>query len=155
MQVRQQIIPAETLSSAWAQLHAGAPFTVSANEIHYLKATAVAIDDDVASLLLLKKLRLARESAARSMPDDVVVMNSILEFAFGGKERRCRLVHPSASNGKDCLSIASRLGAGLIALKGGQMILWPDDDEMLRPLHVLTVEKRGRAQSDEGVAMAD
>lgn len=150
---RQPMLPAEALSSDWAQRHAGDRFTVRSNEVHYLKTLAVALDDDVASLLLLKKLRLADESAGPAMPYDVVVMNSILKFAFAGEQRRCRLVHPSASGGADCISIASRLGAGLIALKDGQTILWPDDEERLRPLSVIEVEKPGRSGAKEGAAM--
>lgn len=149
----QPMLPAEALSSDWAKRHAGDRFTVSSNEVHYLKTLAVAIDDDVASLFLLKKLRLADESDGPAMPFDVVVMNSILEFAFAGQQRRCRLVHPSASGGADCVSIASRLGAGLIAMKNGQTILWPDEDEMLRPLSVIEVEKPGQRVSREGAAM--
>jgi regulator of nucleoside diphosphate kinase len=154
-QQQQHALPAETLSSDWAQLHARAPFTVNANELHYLKTLAVALDDDVVSLLLLKKLRLAKESAASALPDDLVVMNSILTFAFGGDERQCRLAHPSACRGDADVSIASRIGAGLIGLSGGQTVLWPDEDETLRPLRILAVEKRGCALSGEGVAMAD
>lgn len=155
MQVRQPMLPAEAISGDWARLHAAGPFTVSASETHYLKTLAIALDDDLASLLLLKKLRLAKESAPRSVPRDVVVMNSILKFAFGDEERRCRLVHPSASDAEGCISITSRLGAGLIALKDGQTILWPDDDETLRPLRVMEVDNPGRRSSGDGGAMTD
>jgi len=147
MTVRQQMLPAETLSSDWAELHARTPFTVNANELHYLKTLAVALDDDTASLLLLKKLRLARESPASALPDNLVVMNCILTFAFGGQERQCRLTHPSACRSDADISIASRIGAGLIGLTSGQTVLWPDDNEILRPLSVLKVAKRRCASS--------
>jgi transcription elongation GreA/GreB family factor len=155
MTVRQRELPAEALSSDWAQIHAHAPFIVNANELHYLKTLAVALDDDVASLLLLKKLRLAREQPASALPDNLVVMNCILTFAFGGEERECRLAHPTWCRSDGDISIASRIGAGLIGLSGGQTILWPDDNEILRPLHVLKVAKRRSALPAAGGAVAN
>lgn len=135
-----QRLPCETLSAIWAQLHAGERFAVRRNESHYLRALAVSLDDDVASLLLLKKLKLARELDAAALPRGLVVLNSIVEFTFSGDRQVCQLVHSSAGRGSFWVGADSRLGTGLIGLRSGQAILWPDEQESLKELHVARVE---------------
>lgn len=144
LQARQpqpQPLPCETLSEIWFRLHADAPFAVSRSESHYLRALAVALDDDNASLLLLKKLRLAAELEPADLPPGLVVMNSFVEFTFGGGEPRfCQIVHGSAVGRSFSLAIDTRLGTGLIGLRSGQTILWPNAQNSLQELHVVRVE---------------
>lgn len=136
-----QPLPCETLSAIWAQLHAGERFAVRRADSHYLRALAVSLDDDVASLLLLKKLKLARELNAAALPRGLVVLNSFVEFTFSGGDRQvCQLVHSSAGRGSFWVGADSRLGTGLIGLRSGQAILWPDEQESLKELHVARVE---------------
>lgn len=140
MHRQQEFIGAELLVRTWAELHARTDFTVSTSEVHYLTTLAVALDDDLASLLLLKKLRLADERHPFELPRGLVVMNSVVRFAFDGEEKVRRIAHPSRSTDEISLRINSRLGAGLVGLQSGQQILWPDRDDRLRPLQVLEVE---------------
>lgn len=51
--------PAESFAGMWSALHRSGDFTVSDAEVHYLTATALAVDDELTSHLLLKKLKLA------------------------------------------------------------------------------------------------
>jgi regulator of nucleoside diphosphate kinase len=133
------LLPAEQLSAHWARMHENAAFAFSAGEAHYLRTLAMALDDDLVALLLLKKLRMATEREAAELPHDVVAMNSLVRFTFGGDECAGRLTHPSCC-GPGSLSIASRTGAGLVGMRRGQTVLWPDSREALRPLRVDAVE---------------
>ena len=132
---------AESLGGLWSTLHRDAPLAVRESELHYLKMLAFASDDDLLSHLLLRKLRLAQVVDAGTEPASLVVMNAFLEFRRdGGDKRFGQLVHPSARPAPYTISILSLLGAGLIGLRAGQTILWPDDEGGLRDLEVLHVE---------------
>src|SRR3546814_7904533 len=92
---------------------------------------ALAADDDLIAHLLLKKLRIATRATGDDAGRDIVRMNSYVEFshADGGK-RFCQLVHPSAPDMPTYgLGVTSLAGAGLIGLRSGQAILWPDRSE--------------------------
>ncbi len=133
-------LPAEMIGDLWYRISEDAPFAVAENEVHYLSAVALGLDDDLASVLLLKKLKLAKKLAPGSVPDDLAVMNSFVEFRAGeGKRRLGQLLHPSVAREPFGLSVASRLGAGLVGLRAGQSILWPDDIGELQPLQVFSV----------------
>ncbi|HKX91655.1 MAG TPA: hypothetical protein VJM15_04430 [Sphingomicrobium sp.] len=142
-------IPAETYCSAWTRLNADIAFAVREDQLHYLRMTALAMSDDLASLLLLKKLKLASRLRQGDVAPDLVEMNSFVEFRFGGGSRRfCRLLHPSICDSSFDLSIDSRLGAGIVGLRAGQELQWPDKDGFLRELTVIAVKNgelaRGR-----------
>jgi regulator of nucleoside diphosphate kinase len=109
--------------------------------------TALAMADDLASLLLLKKLKQANRLRRDDPAPDLVEMNSFVEFRFGGGNRRfCRLLHPSVCDASFDLSIDSRLGAGIIGLRAGQELMWPDDEGFLRELRVIAVKNGERGQ---------
>jgi len=138
--------PAEIYCSAWAQMNAGAEFAIREDESFYLKGIALSSDDDIAALLLLKKLKLAR--TPKDGDPAAVGMNSYVEFRFGSGERRfCQLMHPTACNSSFAISIGSRLGAGLVGLRAGQVLLWPDEDGSPGELHVIAVSTAGPADS--------
>ena len=135
-------LPAETLSAMWFSLHSDERFGVRSNELHYFRALAVAIDDDLSSLLLLKKLKLAEEFRSIEMPDDIIALNSSFEFSVDGRQRqRGRLVHRSLHELPDAISANSRVGIGLLGLRTGQQILWPDEHDRMRRLEVLSVKR--------------
>ena len=133
------MLPSEQLSARWARLHRHVAFAFSASEAHYLRTAALALDDDLLALLLLKKLRIAAERQPSAL-HGVVTMNSLVRFSFGGDSGVGRLVHPS-SCGPGSLSIVSQVGAGLAGMRTGQTILWPDGQGELRPLSVDAVER--------------
>ena len=130
---------AESFSADWQSLHAEAPFTIGAGQVHYLTTLAVGLDDDIVALLLLKKLKLARVVEPANLPATTVGMNSYVHYSFGGELGFGQLVHPSVDSAEYAMSVGSLLGAGLIGLEAGQTIEWPDSDFRLRTLHVLHV----------------
>ena len=139
-----QPLPAESLSAMWFGLHSDERFAVRANEMHYFRALAVALDDDLSSLLLLKKLKLADEYLPSALPPDVVALNSFVEFRIEREPGRFgQLLHPSPGRPNFGIRVDTRLGLGLLGLRSGQTILWPDQHETLRELEVLRVDNSG------------
>jgi regulator of nucleoside diphosphate kinase len=139
--------PAEIYSSAWATMNEGVEFAVRDSEVFYLKMVASSLDDDLASLLLLKKLKMARKLSDDARDSDSVAMNSYVEFRFAGGGRNFRqLLHPTVCRSSFALSIASRLGTGVVGLRAGQTVLWPDDEGCLRELHVIAVADAGKGR---------
>lgn len=132
---------AESLSGIWSALHNHSELTIRESEVHYLQMLALAADDDLVSHLLLKKLRIATVTGAPSAPERLVAMNSFLEYRFDRAQKRfCQLVHPSAYAPNYGVSVVSLIGAGLIGLRAGQSILWPNEAGTLCDLEVVHVE---------------
>jgi regulator of nucleoside diphosphate kinase len=99
------------------------------------------IDDDLVSALLVKKLKHAAIQPSSKLPPGVVGMRSFLEFVFDGSTRTfAQLAHPSSLCPDYGISVTSLMGAGLIGLRAGQMILWPNSQGTLCDLHVVHVE---------------
>ena len=141
-------LPAETLSAMWFNLHSDERFGVRSSEVHYFSSLAVALDDDLTSLLLLKKLKLAREYCSVSMPRDIVALNRSFVFAIeGGEHHQGRLVHGTSLQQPGAIPASSRVGIGLLGLRPGQRILWPDERDRMRELEVLRVESDSRPQN--------
>ena len=139
---------AESVGEIWSALHRDTDLAVSRDEVHYLRSLALALDDDLVSNLLLKKLRLARILPPADLPANTVRMTSFLELADerGGKCVR-QLVHPAPDGPAYGLSVASLLGAGVIGLRAGHSILWPDEEGELRDLRVFRVDNEpGRSR---------
>lgn len=150
-----QRTPAEIYASAWAKINEGVEFAVRDSEVFYLSMIASGIDDDLASLLLLKKLKMARKLSDPVRDADQVGMNSYVEFRFGAADRSFRqLLHPTVCRTSFALSIASRLGAGVVGLRAGQALLWPDDEGCLRELHVIAVANSGHGKAHRERASA-
>jgi regulator of nucleoside diphosphate kinase len=90
-------------------------------------AISLAARHPVASRLLLEELE--RAEVVPTVPDDVVTMGSMVEFAVAGtgERRRVELVFPGdADIAEGRISILTPMGAGLIGLRVGQTISWPD-----------------------------
>ena len=142
-------VHAEYLSSAWAARQRSSDFIINENELHCLREIALHHDDETVSHLLLRKLRLAKTPHESLVPLDVAVLNSIVDFSFGRQRSTRALVHPSAAPGEGRLSVGSLLGAGVIGLRVGQHILWPDKEGSLHDLVLHSVERRRRAPCEE------
>lgn len=139
--------PADVYALAWVRMNEGVTFAVLEDQLRYLQAIALGMEDEVASLLLLKKLNLAERLTSDDPAHDLVGMNSYLEFRFGSGNRHfCRLLHPSVCRTSFDLSIASRLGAGVVGLRAGQTLLWPDSRGSPRELHVIDVKNGALAK---------
>lgn len=140
MQALLQHALAESVSGVWSALHKRVELVIGDTEVHYLRAMAITIDDDTTSCLLLRKLRLARVAPAAELGRHIVSMNSYVEFVFDGRPKRfCQLVHPSATAPAYGIPVTASIGAGLVGLRAGQTILWPDERGTLCDLTVLGV----------------
>jgi len=118
--------------------------------IHMIDAEADALTDlaigveerlPQVSEMLLREISRAHIHSAGQIPADVVTMQSTVTFTDGatGASRVVRLVYPREADIADGrISILTPIGAGLIGLREGQVILWPDRGGKERPL---TIEK--------------
>ena len=97
------------------------------------------------SELLLDEIGRAKIHTSGRIGADVVTMHSTVEFIDegSGAERTIELVYPreaDISNGR--ISILTPVGAGLIGLRTGQSILWPDRDGRERKLTIVNVRHK-------------
>jgi len=93
---------------------------------------------------LREELERAQVRPDHLVPPSVVAMNSTVDFLDDahGAARTVQLVYPGEADialGK--VSVLSPVGAGLLGLKAGQSIQWPDRDGRLRALRVLKVSR--------------
>lgn len=98
--------------------------------------------------MLLAEIERATLHEANDIPHDVVTMNAMIDFVdeAGGATRTVQLVYPAEADiAAGRVSIMTPVGAGLIGLRQGQSILWPDRDGNQRNLTVTKVEQPGRA----------
>lgn len=94
--------------------------------------------------LLLAEINRAKIVQNSKLPADVVAMQSIVKFAdeASGVERKLQLVYPQAADieaGR--ISILSLVGAGLLGLRPGQSISWPDRAGKQRALRIIEVNQ--------------
>lgn len=94
--------------------------------------------------LLLAEINRAKVVQDSRLPGDVVAMQSIVKFVdeASDAERTLQLVYPQAADieaGR--ISILSLVGAGLLGLRPGQSIAWPDRAGKQRPLRIMEVNQ--------------
>ena len=100
------------------------------------------------SELLLRETNRAQLHRAALIPADVVTMGAEVEFrdAGSGVTRTVTLAWPQdADIGAGRISILTPIGAGLIGLREGQQILWPDRDGRERDLVIVRVRQPAAA----------
>ena len=98
---------------------------------------------EVAEMLLNEIERATIVSEKRISPD-VVTMRSVVEFIdeASGADRTVQLVYPrEADISAGRISILTPIGAGLIGMRTGQSILWPDRDGRERKLTIVKVSR--------------
>lgn len=91
---------------------------------------------------LLDEIARANIQRADRIAADVVTMHSTVEFIdeASGTDRTIELVYPrDADISAGRVSILTPVGAGLIGLRTGQSILWPDRDGRERKLTIVKV----------------
>src|SRR3546814_1517139 len=108
-------------------------------QVHTLTYPAPARNDQspAVSGLLLQEIDRAKIHTADKVPGDVVTMHSRAEFVDegNGQSRTVELVYPvDADIDAGRISIMTPIGAGLIGMREGQSILWPDRDGQQRRL---------------------
>jgi regulator of nucleoside diphosphate kinase len=114
---------------------------VEADTLTDLALSAKARVPEVSRQLLDEIARATVHDAAR-LPPDVVTMHSTVEFTdeASGTDRTIELVYPrEADISAGRVSILTPVGAGLIGLRTGQSILWPDRDGRERKLTIVKV----------------
>lgn len=97
------------------------------------------------SELLIRETSRAKLYAAASIPPDVVTMGALVEFVDEGTgaQRTVQLVYPpEADISAGRISILTPIGAGLIGLREGQSILWPDREGHERRLVIVKVQQQ-------------
>lgn len=95
------------------------------------------------SSMLLDEMSRAKFYTRERIPTDVVVMGATVEFNdFNGSTRSIKLVYPKdADISAGRISIMTPVGAGLIGLREGQSILWPDREGHERELAIVRVRQ--------------
>lgn len=104
------------------------------------------------SELLFEEIARAKVHSAGRISMDVVTMNAQVEFVdeASGATRIVQLVYPRhADIAANRISILTPIGAGLIGLREGQSILWPDRVGHERKLTIVKVHQNA---CDEEVA---
>lgn len=113
----------------------------------YALALAIRTKKPERAAMLLAELDRAEVCPVAAMPADVVTMNSRVTFIDekNGAERTVALVYPhDADIEAGMVSILSPVGVGLIGMRAGSAILWPDRDGHERVLRILRVAGPGR-----------
>ncbi len=93
---------------------------------------------------LCEELDRANVVAAEDLPHDVVTMQSEVEFVDerSGDRRKVKLVWPRDANlDQNHLSILTLVGAGLIGMRAGSAIDWPDRSGRERCLRIVEVRQ--------------
>lgn len=97
--------------------------------------------------LLLGEIARATIYEAERIPSDVVTMHATVEFTdeASGANRTVQLVYPKTADiSAGRISILTPVGAGLIGLREGQSILWPDREGHERRLTIVKVTQAPR-----------
>ena len=100
------------------------------------------------SEMLLDEIGRATLHTASRIPANVVTMHSTVRFTDEAslREYSYQLVYPKEADiSAGRISILTPVGAGLIGLREGQSILWPDRDGNERALKIVDVAQAVRA----------
>ena len=112
-----------------------------------MKITSLILGAAAAGLLLQEIYR-ASTAALADMPADVVTMQSHVEFVdeASGETHAVELVYPrNADMEQHRLSVLTPVGAGLIGMRCGDSIDWPNRLGACRRLRIVKVTQPGRS----------
>ncbi|ATE65993.1 nucleoside diphosphate kinase regulator [Rhizorhabdus dicambivorans] len=122
------------------------PIQLIDSEADMLANLAISVEQRLpqVSELLLDEIARAEVRRAGDIPRDVVIMGTTVEFVSDstGQHRTVQLVLPQdedISNGR--ISILTPVGAGLIGLREGQSIMWPDRGGREHRISILRVDQ--------------
>ncbi len=115
-------------------------------EAESLTNLALSIADSAPQVsdLLLTEIERAQTHSADHIPADVVTMNAFVEFIdeASGADRTVQIVYPAQADiAAGRISILTPVGAGLIGLREGQSIVWPDREGRERKLSIVKVSQ--------------
>lgn len=122
------------------------PIKMIDTEADRLTSLAIGVEDRFpqVSALLLDEISRAVVQPAKRIGSDVVTMMSTVKFVdeASGAARSVQLVYPGDADiaaGK--ISILTPIGAGLIGLRTGQSIDWPDRNGKAHKLRIEAVQQ--------------
>lgn len=126
------------------QINTQPPILVRESDAERVTNLAIAAEDHSpqVALLLLGELNRAKVVPDAGLSAEIVAMQSTVTFIdeASGVERRLQLVYPhEADIAAGRISILSLVGAGLLGLRSGQSIMWPDRSGKQRPLRIIEV----------------
>lgn len=122
------------------------PIRMIEDEADTLANLAVSVEDRLPEVsdLLLQEIGRATMYKPGRIPPDVVTMHATVEFIDDarGVPHTVQLVYPGdADISAGRISILTPVGAGLIGLRTGQSIVWPDRKGHERKLTIVRVEQ--------------
>lgn len=126
------------------------PIHMIDTEVEALTNLALAAEERLpqVSALLLDEIARATVHSASRIPANVITMHAMVRFIdqASGKENSYQLVYPKEADiSAGRISILTPVGAGLIGLREGQSILWPDREGNERELKIMAVAQAVRA----------
>jgi len=134
------------------------PIHMIDTEAEALTDLAIAAEDrsPEVSEMLLNEIARAKTHAADRIPDNVVTMHATVRFVdeASGKDYIYQLAYPGEADiSAGRISVLTPVGAGLIGLREGQSILWPDREGHERELKIVSVSHA--AQTTGGLPGGD
>jgi regulator of nucleoside diphosphate kinase len=128
------------------------PILIAEDEADTLSNLAMAPANraKLASRMLLEEIERAAFCPGSDVPQDVVTMMSRVRFVdeATGASHEVQLVYPAdADTGMNRINILTPVGAGLIGLRKGQCIDWPNRSGQLRRLRIVDVVRGDPAQA--------
>ncbi len=122
------------------------PIDMIDSEAELLSNLALSVEDRLpqVSAMLIEEITRARLRSPAAIAPEVVTINATVSFIdeTTGAERKVQLVLPGdADIAQGRISILTPVGAGLIGLRSGQSIVWPDRDGKERRLKIGSVEQ--------------
>lgn len=120
------------------------PITIRESDAERIANLALGAEDKSPQVaeLLLAEINRAKIVPDAQLPRDIVAMQSVVKFVdeASGLERTLQLVYPQDTDiDAGRISILSLVGAGLLGLKPGQSIRWPDRAGKHRELRIIAV----------------
>lgn len=120
------------------------PITIRESDAERIANLALGAEDKSPQVaeLLLAEINRAKIVPDAQLPRDIVAMQSVVKFVdeASGLERTLQLAYPQDTDiDAGRISILSLVGAGLLGLKPGQSIRWPDRAGKHRELRIIAV----------------
>lgn len=120
------------------------PITIRESDAERIANLALGAEDKSPQVaeLLLAEINRAKIVPDAQLPRDIVAMQSVVKFVdeASGVERTLQLAYPQDTDiDAGRISILSLVGAGLLGLKPGQSIRWPDRAGRHRELRIIAV----------------
>lgn len=120
------------------------PIQIRETDAERISNLAIEAEDRLPQVaeLLHAEINRAKVVQDSRLPGDVVAMQSTVRFVdeASGVERTLQLVYPQDADIKaGRISILSLVGAGLLGLRPGQSISWPDRAGKQRTLRIIDV----------------